>query len=143
MKHKWTTDDGLPVEGTTAHAFLSDIPNRPRWELVEPVQFGWDGYSVRLKANDIFYRYPLEPRGEYDESATYRVGLIQNGMAYLLRWGGGTESIFADREWFQGRTLSGEPRPYGYTLIARYTAEVKPGAYLDRIHRWAYAYAGV
>ena len=140
MKHKFTTEDGLPAEGTVAHTLLFEP--RPRVELVEPVQFGWDGYNVRLKANDIFYRYPLEPRTEYDEGEAYRVGLIQNGSAYLFRWAGSHATVFADREWFQGRTLSGKLYGYGYTLVARYTGEVKPGSHIDRMHNWAKQYAG-
>lgn len=144
MKHKYTDENGMPIgDNTLCGLFLSEVPNRPRYELVEPVQFGWDGYNVRLQPNDIFYRYPLEPRTEYDEGEIWRVGLIQNGMAYLIRYAGGTATVFADREWFQGRRLRGEFYPYGYTLIARYTGEVKEGTQLDRIRRWAYAYAGV
>lgn len=139
MKHKFTTEDGLPTEGTITHTLLTEP--RPRIELVEPAPFGWDGYNVRLKAGDIFYRYPLEPRTEYDEGQAYRVGLIQNGAAYLLPWPG-SGAVFADRTWFQGRTLSGNVYLYGYTLVARYKGEVKPGSGIDRIDKWAKRYAG-
>jgi len=139
MNHKFTTEDGLPTEGTIAHSLFTET--YPKVELVEPVQFGWDGYNTRLKVGDIFYRYPLEPMTEYDEGRCYRVALLQNGAAYLLNFPT-SGSFTADREWFQGRTAKGKFYSYGYTLIARHTDEVKPGYAIDRLDKWAKQYAG-
>lgn len=139
MKHKWTSEDGLPIEGTFAHRLLSD--GRPNVELVEPVRFNSDDYNLRLKVGDIFYRYPLAPYGEYDESEIYRVCLAQNGVAYLSRFANGTGSVFADETWFRGRTITGKYRPWGYTTVARYTVPAKPGGAITRIHEWALQYA--